>query len=142
MFCYNFFFFILLSASSESKQRDDQGRGRLRFHPLPLETNPESRGSGSGKRRSGCRQAPTTIGTVRRVLSGIGFRKFVPAPNASTRIFIGSLFLRQKSVFLLDRARPVFFGKTKENGGCNAGHHHGTNLWVDPYGFHQNQPTP
>ena len=23
-----------------------------------------------------------------------------------------------KSVFLLDRARPVFFGKTKENGGC------------------------
>ena len=35
-----------------------------------------------------------------------------PCPNPTGREGFG-----HKSVFLLDRARPVFFGKTKENGG-------------------------
>ena len=101
---------------------------RKGLRPLPLETIPEDRGSGSGKKSRVCRFCTLILAAVRRVLSAIRYSRAVPAPNASTEIFRRKSLSTTKSDFLLDRARPVFFFKKKENGGCIARLHWGDNL--------------
>ena len=104
------------------KRPEGRGCGPFLWNPSPERQRKEKQGVSTstlgGKSRYNLRLEDRMIAKVQRTWMRPGGFYPVVAISRSHPQTCPHGQVWTKSVFLLDRARPVFFGKTKENGGC------------------------